>query len=330
MDSFTFSIAPVAPFRLDVTTWVLRRRAENMMDRWDGCTYRRAVLISGSPVEFAVTERGSVDCPHLSVRVSGKRLPQNVQQLAAATLDRMLGLSCALDEFYHATAGDSVIGPLARKFRGLKPTMFPSVFEALVNALACQQLTLTFGIRLLNRLTESCGHPLETGDPSPRTFPKPEDLLALGSERLRAMQFSQAKSRALLELCAGMVEGAIDLDTLAPLDDAAVVARLTELRSVGRWSAEYVLLRGLGRLEIFPCDDVGARNNLGRLLGLKEKLNYETAHRIVDRWKPFAGLVYFHLLVEGLVSRDPSLLPIGDAHEAASTGTAGPRESCRE
>ena len=113
-----------------------------------------------------------------------------------------------------------------------------------------------------------------------------------------------------MELSAVIVEKRIVLDALSGLDDAAAVARLTTLRGVGRWTAEYVLLRGLRRLQVFPCDDVGARNNLGRLLKSTEKLTYEATRRIVERWQPFAGLVYFHLLVDRLASRDPTLMPI--------------------
>jgi len=328
MASLTFSIAPVAPFRLDVTAWVLRRRAENTLDRWDGRTYRRALLLDGVPAELAATDEGSAARPRLSVAVSGRRLPEDAQRLAGVALDRMLGLSCALDEFYRATAGDAVLGPVVQRFRGLKPTVYPTVFEALVNAIACQQMTLTFGIRLLNRLSETCGRPIGLGEGSPRTFPEPEDVLALGPERLRALQFSRAKARALLELSAAIVEKKIVLDALAELDDAAAVSRLNTLRGVGRWTAEYVLLRGLRRLRVFPCDDVGARNNLGRLLGSKEKLSYDAARCIVDRWRPFAGLVYFHLLVDRLASRDPALMPIAGSHTAAGRSAVGSVASC--
>jgi DNA-3-methyladenine glycosylase II len=222
----------------------------------------------------------------------------------------MLGLSCPLDAFYRATRHDADLGPVVQRFRGLKPTVYPTVFEALVNAVACQQMTLTFGIRLLNRLSEACGRAVGPGPDAPRAFPEPEDLLALGVDRLRAMQFSHAKARALMELSAAIIDKRIVLDELATFDDADAVARLTALRGVGRWTAEYVLLRGLRRLQVFPCDDVGARNNLARLLRLPDRLDYEAARRIVARWHPFAGLVYFHLLVDRLASRDPALLPI--------------------
>ena len=90
------------------------------------------------------------------------------------------------------------------------------------------------------------------------------------------------------------------MESLAAEDDAAVRQRLLELRGVGRWTAEYVLLRGLGRLHVFPGDDVGAQKRLARWLGRSRPLDYAGVRRVVERWQPYAGLVYFHLLLDGL------------------------------
>lgn len=79
-----------------------------------------------------------------------------------------------------------------------------------------------------------------------------------------------------------------------------IVRHLTKLRGIGRWSAEYALLRGLGRLDIFPGDDVGARNNLQKLLHLQNKPDYEGMSKLTSQWHPYEGLVYFHLLLEKL------------------------------
>jgi DNA-3-methyladenine glycosylase II len=106
-----------------------------------------------------------------------------------------------------------------------------------------------------------------------------------------------------------------DMDDLATLDDDAVVARLRGLWGVGRWSAEYVLLRGLGRIHVFPGDDVGARNNLQRWLDLPSALDYEGVRRIVAAWHPYAGLVYLHLLLDRLAARGYLSAPDGMAAE---------------
>ena len=84
------------------------------------------------------------------------------------------------------------------------------------------------------------------------------------------------------------------------MDDEAALESLTQLRGVGRWTAEYALLRGLGRVHIFPGDDVGVRNKLQSWLKVSKPLDYEGVHRLLNQWKPFAGLIYFLLLLNGL------------------------------
>ncbi len=94
--------------------------------------------------------------------------------------------------------------------------------------------------------------------------------------------------------------GDLDLEGLKQLEDTAVIERLTNMRGVGRWTAEYMLLRGLGRLHVFPGDDVGAHNKLRRLFDIDTSLDYDAVRRLVRRWHPHAGVVYFHLLLDSL------------------------------
>lgn len=180
------------------------------------------------------------------------------------------------------------------------------MFEALVTAVACQQVTLDLGIQLLNRLAETCARIWDEPGGRACAFPSPNDLAWRTPDELRALGFSRKKGEAIIELARAVAEGRRDLDELEGLDDATVVDRLRALRGVGRWTAEYVLLRGLGRLHVFPGDDIGARNNLQRWLGLLEPLDYHGVQRVLARWEPFQGLVYLHLLLWGLQSgRDP-------------------------
>jgi DNA-3-methyladenine glycosylase II len=72
------------------------------------------------------------------------------------------------------------------------------------------------------------------------------------------------------------------------------------LRGIGRWTAEYTLLRGLGRIDLFPGDDIGARNNLERWMRLRSPLDYGRVARVMGKWKPYGGLIYFHLLLDSI------------------------------
>jgi DNA-3-methyladenine glycosylase II len=104
----------------------------------------------------------------------------------------------------------------------------------------------------------------------------------------------------MIELSRLVSEGTMDLEELEALPDDVAIARLQHLRGVGRWTAEYVLLRGLGRIHVFPGDDVGARNNLQKWLRLRKPLDYDGVSRTLGRWQRFGGLIYFHLLLGGL------------------------------
>jgi DNA-3-methyladenine glycosylase II len=296
----TFELKPISPFRLDLTVWTLRRRSHNIVDRWDGTTYRRVLALPAGPVEVAVTQLAPPEAARLNVAVAGQQVSAAVRIAVTTALDRLLGLRIDLADFYQFAMKQRHLGPLAQRFKGMKPPRFATVFEGLINAMACQQLTLTLGIRLLNSLTVACGPRFGEGDEAVHAFPDPMNIAGMSPAVLRQFGFSRQKARAMIELAQSVSEGHLDLEGLADLPDDEAVNRLCELHGVGRWSAEYVLLRGLGRIHIFPGDDVGARKNLQRWLHLTKALDYQGVQRILSRWGDYAGLVYFHLLLDRL------------------------------
>jgi DNA-3-methyladenine glycosylase II len=274
-----------------------------MVDRWDGQTYRRVLVFKGKPVEVAVIQTGPSDNPRLQITAKGKRLTSEMKVTLSTILEKMLGIQTKLAEFYSFGMKEKNLSPLVERFRGLKPPRFPSIFEGIVNGIACQQLTLTVGILLLNRLAQSWGPTIEGQNGSAHAFPRPEDLAGLKIETFQKLGFSHQKGRALIDLTQRIMEGEVDLENLPYLDDQTALEQLRKLRGVGRWTAGYVLLRGLGRLHIFPSGDVGARNKLRRLLNLKKPLHWEDMNRILARWKPYAGFIYFHLLLDNLAEQ---------------------------
>jgi DNA-3-methyladenine glycosylase II len=290
---------PVPPFRLDLTVWALRRRARNAIDRWDGTVYRRVVVLAGRPTELAVRQSGSAASPRLLVTATPALGTRADRRCVRAIVDRLLGVRVDLAEWYRLARQDARLRPLAEEFRGVKPPRFPTMFEALTNGFACQQLSLEVGLELLNRLAAVCDVKSET-DGTHYGFPRPADVAHLPPARYQAIGFSRQKVRALLTLARAVERHEVDLEAVADVGDGEACAQLRQLRGVGRWTAEYVLLRGLGRLHVFPGDDVGAQKRLARWLGRPSALDYAGVRRAVRRWQPYAGLVYFHLLLDGL------------------------------
>jgi DNA-3-methyladenine glycosylase II len=218
----------------------------------------------------------------------------SAEAAARSTLARVLGLELDLAGFYARSVRDGALKELAERFRGVKPPRFATIFECLLNAVACQQLSLEAGLTLLSRLAATAGAPAGTL----HTFPAPTDVLGLSRSALRTLGFSERKAETILELADAAAAGELELEGFEQLDDAAVVEALVRRRGIGRWSADYVLLRGLGRLHVFPRGDSGALNGLRRFLAAAGREDDPRA--ALARWAPDAGLVYFHLLLRGL------------------------------
>jgi len=300
--SFRFEIEPVLPFRLDFTVWALRRRPDNIIDRWDGETYRRVLVIQGTPMEIAVCQPDKSDVI-LHILVNGTDPTEELKSTLADVVETMLGTKRDLSDFYTTARRSESLYTLSNRFLGIKPPRFPTVFEALINGIACQQLSLDFGITLLNRLTKAVGAPLTLESGVVYAFPGPHEVSLLTVEDLRAMSFSRQKARALLDLAKTMIDGEIEINNFTELSNEKISEMLRELRGVGRWTAEYVMLRGLGRLDVFPGDDVGAQKSLQNWLNLPAKPAYDEVKKVTEPWHPYAGFVYFHLLLSGLAAK---------------------------
>jgi DNA-3-methyladenine glycosylase II len=298
----TFALRPGPPFRLDLTVWALRRRAHNVVDRFDDGVWRRVLVIGKSPVTIEVRQTRFGERPEIEVRTSASR-PQALRPEVGAIVTSMLGLDRDLSDFYRLARGDAHLRELAERLRGMKPVRYATVFEAFANAVAGQLVSLSAGMHVLNRLAEAFGiiGGVNQGAPPIRSFPPAAAIVRSNPDALRALGLSRQKGEYLI----GLAKLAIDpkdpdFTSIASLDDDDASARLSKIRGVGRWTAEYVMLRGFGRINIFPGDDVGGRNKLFEWLGMGDAPTYDSVGRMLERWHPYGGLIYLHLIVNAV------------------------------
>ncbi|HLI80756.1 MAG TPA: hypothetical protein VKV03_12285 [Candidatus Binataceae bacterium] len=303
MGEVTFRLKPLPPFRLDLTAWAIRRRPHNTIDHFDGESYRRVVIIGGNPVAIAVTQVAPPKSPEIEVVAIGPGASNKSVRAIGAVVDRILGLSIDLRSFYRLARDDTSLGPLVNRLKGMKPVRFPTNFEAVVNAVACQLVSLTAGMHVVNRIGAKFGRTCEVDGAALNACPEACDIARAEVEDLRALGLSRPKARYLIGLAQVASESDADFRSIESLDDADAIAALSKFAGVGRWTAEYVLLRGAGRVNIFPGDDVGGRNGLRDYLGLREDLDYAGVRTALARWHAWGGFIYFHLLVNALVDK---------------------------
>lgn len=301
MESLRFELPVDPPFSLRYTAWALRRSDKNETDIWEDDHYRRTLMLDTSPHLLVVRQvTPAWSAPRLEVTVKASTLIPDVQPRVTSQLVRMFGLAVDLKPFYHHIREDTVMHDLTAPFVGMRPPRLASNFESLVAAVACQQLSLVVGITLLNRLCRTFGHAFTEGDARIHAFPTAAQLANARSIQLRELGFSWQKAQTLIQLSRFVLDGSLRFENFERLGDELVRQRLYSIKGIGVWTADYFLLRGMGRLHVFPRNDSGALNGLASWLKLRDKPSPKKLERILARWQPYAGMIYFHLLLRKL------------------------------
>jgi DNA-3-methyladenine glycosylase II len=182
----------------------------------------------------------------------------------------------------HLSTVDPVMARLIRELGEceLKPETRRSPFQSLVQAVAHQQLNGTAANTILTRFRN-----LFPG----RKFPRPEDLAGVTDEQIRACGFSYAKIKAIRDIAAKTISGVVPTSrAIVKLSDDEIIARLTEVRGVGRWTVEMLLIFQLGREDVLPVDDFGVR--AGFQVAYKKRSMPKPKQLLAfgKRWRPHA------------------------------------------
>jgi DNA-3-methyladenine glycosylase II len=278
------------PFRLDLTVAVLRRFSTNVVDVTapDG-TYRRALAGFSEPAVVAVRQTGPEE---LAVRVD---CGPGEEERTFALVPRMLGTERELATFERGAESIPWLRDLARRMRGVKPPRYATLWEACVNAVVFQQVSLHAATAILRRVILEIGEPIERDGTALRAFPTIGALLDAPDDLLRRAGLSVNKIATLRRVGAALQSGALDEVMLEERSSADASALLCGIKGIGPWTAAVVLLRGLGRLDVFPANDSGVARGLASLAGDAVDIG-ETFALLGDQ----RGMLYFHLLLARL------------------------------
>jgi DNA-3-methyladenine glycosylase II len=287
---------PVAqPYRLDLTASVLRRLSTNVVDVLaPGGVYQRVLQVAEHPMLVRVS---SEKPDALTVTLEGTR---SGHALALATVRRTLGTDVTLKEFDRAAARIPWLRPLARRMRGVKPPRYPTLWEACVNAIIFQQVSIHAASAILQRYVVALGLAFE-----PRkgvrlhAFPGAEITLRANDEVLRAAGLSANKIATLRRVGEALRSGALDERMLEERSSLEATALLTSIKGIGAWTATVILLRGLGRLDVFPMNDSGVAGGVAFAGGSLPELE-----SVLDALGSQRGMLYYHLLLARLEARD--------------------------
>ncbi|MBC8066690.1 MAG: DNA-3-methyladenine glycosylase 2 family protein [Deltaproteobacteria bacterium] len=126
-------------------------------------------------------------------------------------------------------------------------------------------------------------------------FPSAETILAMHHRRIRGAGISKQKQAAIRDLCKHVRDGRLPLDDLAPLPDDELTARIVAVRGLGVWSAQMFMMFHLGRLDVWPVDDLGIRKGMAKIRGLAELPGRKQMLAMGERYKPYRSIAAWYL-----------------------------------
>lgn len=254
------------------------------------------VLRSGDRLfAYQVSWRGHPDEVQLEVTVPDVS-DAAVVAAVRREVEQLFGLGADLLGFYALAKADPSLRGLVEPLYGLRPTLSPSPLEMLVGSVCAQQVNLTFAFTTRARLVRHYGDPVTLDGHTLYAFPHAVALARARVTTLRRMQFSGRKAEYIVGIARAIAQERLDFAALAGCDNEEVIARLTAIRGLGAWSAEWFLARCLGRGDVCPAGDLAVRKAFARYENRGRALSEAAIRRRARRWGAYQSLAVHYLL----------------------------------
>jgi len=252
------TLAVDGPLDAAATLARYHRWGEDPTTRVDGNVLRRVLRLGERLLPYEVQAAGPMDDVRLSVTVADGG-SADVERAVTFEVRRLYGLDFDLVGFYRMAKADPALAPLVEPLYGMRPTLAPTPLEMLVGSISAQQVNLSFAFACRARLVRRWGTPVTAPGGELWAFPTPARLAAARLREYRALKFSTRKGEYIRDVARATVRGALDLDALMVAPSVDVIATLTALRGLGRWTADWFLARCCGRGDVCPAGDLAVR-----------------------------------------------------------------------
>jgi DNA-3-methyladenine glycosylase II len=255
----------------------------------------KAVCVAGQAVAFRVTAAGSVEQPALDYELFAERAVD-----VTAVVDRLrffLSLDDDLRPFYALAEQDTAFAPILRRLYGYHQVKFLTPFESAVWAVLSQRNPIPQARRMKQALIDTYGQAVEVEGQTHWAFPEPRLLAAASPADLAAVISHKQKAGYLAAVAAAF--GRREEAWLRTADYEAVEGWLREIRGIGAWSAAFILLRGLGRMERLPVDEKWLAEAAARVYTGGRPLAPGQLQALAEPYGPYQGYWAHYLRAAG-------------------------------
>jgi len=230
----------------------------------------------------------------IRVELLNSKLNANRKGLLREHFTICFDLKTDLKGFYKLAKKDSILAPLAKRYRGQHLHCIPDLFETLCWAIIGQQINVSFAHDVKTDFVKKYGDKVKVEDRTLYVFPTWQKVLRIKESSLQALRFSRQKACYVKEVAKAMKAG-LNKERLEKLDYASAMEALIKIKGVGTWTANYVLLRCLSLGDAFPVKDVALQKAFQIQLGLDKKPKAAELLHYQEGWKPYCHYATLYL-----------------------------------
>jgi DNA-3-methyladenine glycosylase II len=291
-------ITALPPFNFGFSSEIFSNGDKQIRNYQKG-KFWQIIRVNGKLVLAIVESIGTVDEPKVAVELkSGIAITDEDTKKAENMVIALFNLDLDLKPFYETVKADKTMSHLTCELRGLKSPTTPTVFEALVDSIVEQQISLKVANSIENRLIKKFGEAIDLEDAVYFAYPTPQRLASVNIEEFRQCGLSFRKGEYIKEASKLMTAGKLNLEKLKNYESSEqIIKELDEIRGVGVWTAELTMLRGMQRLEALPADDLGLRRVISRYYRDGKVISSAEARQIAESWGEWKGLAAYYLVV---------------------------------
>ncbi len=256
----------------------------------------KALSIQGQTIAFQLTASGTIDEPQLAYTLLSEE--PLTEDLRMATIDRItffLGLEDDLRPFYAIGRADAVFAPVIEQLYGYHQVKFTTPFEIACWAVLSQRNPMSNSIKVKHLLTETFGSSIKVDGTVYRAFPEPAQIVAADAEKLLSVIRHERRTEYVRAVAAAFDNVNEHFLRTAPYED--VDAWLQSIKGIGEWSANFVLLRGLGRMDQVPVTEKMMVEAVSKLYNAGQAASAEDVRRIAEPYGLYQGYWAHYLRV---------------------------------
>lgn len=294
----TLKLKCVPPYDFDLSMRLFSG-GDKQIRRYEEGKFWQAVRVNGKLILVTLKGIGTVDMPGVSVELeSDREISAEDQRKCGQLFSILLGAHFDLQPFYLEAEKDKIMLGIAQRLRGLKVPSTLTVFEALVDSIVEQQISLNVAHVLEVNLTKKYGDRLDLDTGVYYAYPTPQTLARAEIEGMRKCGLSTRKAEYIRNVSKTIVEGKLDLEIFKQYSDVSkIIQELDNIRGIGVWTAELTIVRGMQKYDVIPADDLGLRRVISHFYFNGKKIAPDEAREMAQKWGKWKGLASFYLVV---------------------------------